>query len=160
MFFCFASGRKLLCPKLFVRRCYIVKYCYRYLRICRCVPFKKYGDETGFDNRLNDEMLETPEGEAENFDEMSKSTVIPVHCSKWFRENKASFFSFRVHVITGHSSFYTVSSAIPTHKETTKSHIYFCRYLRSRTWRSLKERLVHDNKASTLAASEGFLLPC
>ena len=76
MFFYPFSGRKPFCPKLFVRRCYVVKYCYRILRICRCVPFKKYGDETGFDNRLNDEMLETPEDEADNFDEMSKSTVI------------------------------------------------------------------------------------
>ena len=75
LFYAF-SGRKPFCPKLFVRRCYVVKYCYRILRICRCVPFKKYGDETGFDNRLNDEMLETPEDEADNFDEMSKSTVI------------------------------------------------------------------------------------
>ena len=99
MFFCFVLGRKPSCPKLNVRRCYVVKYCYRYLRICRCVPLKKYGDETGFDKQLNDEMFETPGDEAESLEEPSKSIAIPVHSSKWFSKNKAPLLPSRVHVI-------------------------------------------------------------
>ena len=82
MFFCFVLGGKPSCSKLNVRRCYAVKYCYRYLRICRCIPLKTYGDQTGFDEQLNDEIFETPEDEAENFDEPRKSIAILVHFNK------------------------------------------------------------------------------
>ena len=47
-------------------------------------------------------MFETPEDEAKKFDGTSKANVIPVHCSRSFRENKASFLAFRVRVITSH----------------------------------------------------------
>jgi len=65
-----AKGPWPSCPKGYVLKCFSVTYCYRYLRLCRCIRYKtKYGDETEFDNQLNDEMLETLEDEAENFNE-------------------------------------------------------------------------------------------
>ena len=75
------SGRPRFCPKLYVRRCYVVRYCYRYIRICRCVPWR-LGDETEIDNQLNDEALEAPEDEAENSDETSKSILTLLPCNE------------------------------------------------------------------------------
>ena len=83
MFFCFISVRRPSCQKGYFLKCFVVKYCNRYLRLCRCNRFtKKYGDEAEFYNHLNDGFLETPEDEAENFDETSKSILTPVHCNK------------------------------------------------------------------------------
>ena len=83
MFFRFNSGRRPFCPKGYFLKCFVVKYCYRYLRLCRCIRYtKKYGDEAEFYNQLNDGLLETPGDEAENLDETSKSILIFVHCSK------------------------------------------------------------------------------
>jgi len=74
MFLFIISGRLPFCPKGYFLKCFVVKYCYRYLRLCRCIRYTtKYGDETEFDNQSNGEMLESPEDEAENFDETSKS---------------------------------------------------------------------------------------
>lgn len=70
---------------------------------------KKYGDETGLSKQLNDEMLESPEDEAENSDEPSKSIEIPVQFGELFSENKASLLAFRVHLTASHSSFYFFS---------------------------------------------------
>lgn len=62
--------RRSSCQKGYFLKCFVVKYCNRYLRLCRCNRFtKKYGDEAEFYNHLNDGFLETPEDEAENFDE-------------------------------------------------------------------------------------------
>lgn len=145
-FVCFILGGRPFCPKLSVRRCYVVRYCYRNIRICRCVPYKKYGDETEFGNQLNDEMLETPEDEAENFDETSESILTLLPCNKWFRRSKTSFRTFQVHVIAGHWDLYF--HLIATQKQPAKINRYSCYYLRSRTWRSSKDRWVRNNESN------------
>ncbi|KAJ7352816.1 hypothetical protein OS493_033626 [Desmophyllum pertusum] len=78
------------CRKGWRRKCFSVKHCYRRLRICRCFPFKRYdGDETEFDNQVNDEMIETPEDQTEEFDETNQeledpNRVRPRRCPRWF----------------------------------------------------------------------------
>ncbi|XP_078372653.1 uncharacterized protein LOC144656295 isoform X1 [Oculina patagonica] len=82
--------RRPFCPKGKILRCFIVKHCYRKLRICSCVPFRRYGDEAESDNQVNDEMVETPEefDEAEQDQELedpSKRVPVPrPRCPKKF----------------------------------------------------------------------------
>ncbi|KAJ7352818.1 hypothetical protein OS493_033628 [Desmophyllum pertusum] len=71
--------RRPSCRKGSRRKCFSVKHCYRRLRICRCIPFKRYydEDETEFDNQVNDEMIETPEDQTEEFDETNQELEDP-----------------------------------------------------------------------------------
>ncbi|KAJ7352806.1 hypothetical protein OS493_033615 [Desmophyllum pertusum] len=71
--------RPFRCPKSWRRKCFFVKHCYRRILICRCFPPKRYDeDETEFDDQLNDaEMIETPEDEAEQFDETNQELEDP-----------------------------------------------------------------------------------
>ena len=69
-----------MCLRGNIRRCFIVKHCYRKLRICSCVPFYRRGDETEFDNQVNDEMVETPE----EFDEAGTSTLLDFFVEKGY----------------------------------------------------------------------------
>ncbi|KAJ7352819.1 hypothetical protein OS493_033629 [Desmophyllum pertusum] len=52
--------------------CFDAKLCGTLIpkNICRCIPFRRNDeDETEFDDQMNDEMIETPEDQTEEFDE-------------------------------------------------------------------------------------------
>ncbi|KAJ7352820.1 hypothetical protein OS493_033630 [Desmophyllum pertusum] len=59
-------------------RCFKIKFCSLRERVCRCIPLKDYdGDETEFDDQVNDEMIETPEDQTEEFDETNQELEDP-----------------------------------------------------------------------------------
>ncbi|KAJ7352815.1 hypothetical protein OS493_033625 [Desmophyllum pertusum] len=59
-------------------------------------PPKRYDeDETEFDDQVNDEMIETPEDQTEEFDETNQeledpNRVRPRRCPRWFIRNASS----------------------------------------------------------------------
>ncbi|KAL9969808.1 hypothetical protein ACROYT_G022071 [Oculina patagonica] len=67
------------CSKGKERKCFTIWYCYRKQRICGCFSKKKYGDETEFDNQVNDEMLATAEDQEEQLDENDQELEDPYY---------------------------------------------------------------------------------
>ena len=57
-------ARRRKCPKKSRRKCFIIKRCYKRRRICVCVK-RRYGDETGNDYQMSDEMAEDEPEELE-----------------------------------------------------------------------------------------------